>query len=125
MYSVAGTSAESIIEMTNRQNGRSRAQARLPRWVENTNADDDEAQEESTSEEEEEEDVEEQGVQSAQEEVDEETDDGQDNDRAASHGQAGPSTQRQKISISLGKKDLVCHVRRLASIFYSLLQLYL
>ncbi|KAK9908379.1 hypothetical protein WJX75_006998 [Coccomyxa subellipsoidea] len=64
-------------------------------------------EEESTSEEEDD-DVEEE-VEEEEDEAEEENDADQD-DRTASNAQAGPSGQREKITISLGKKGLVCHV---------------
>ena len=82
----------------------------MPRWVDTRQGDEEDVEEESTSEEEDD-DVEEQ----AEEESDEaeedigDTDADQD-DRTASNAQAGPSGQREKITISLGKKGLVCHV---------------
>ena len=84
----------------------------MPRWVDTREGDEEEVDDDSTSEEGEEEDMEDQAV---EEDVDDEEEDGEgtvdQNDRAASNTQAGPSGQRGKISISLGKKGLVCHVR--------------
>ncbi len=85
----------------------------MPRWVDTREVDEEEVDDESTSEEEDEEEIEEDRA--VEEDVDVEEEDGEgnvdQNDRAASNAQAGPSGQRGKISISLGKKGLVCHVR--------------
>ncbi|CAL8469557.1 g9098 [Coccomyxa elongata] len=83
----------------------------MPRWVDTREGGEEEVDDESTSEEEDDEEIEDQAV---EEDVDVEEEDGEgnvdQNDRAASNAQAGPSGQRGKISISLGKKGLVCHV---------------
>lgn len=79
----------------------------MPRWVDTRQGDEEEMEEESTSEEEDD-DVEEE-VEEEEDEAEEENDADQD-DRTASNAQAGPSGQREKITISLGKKGLVCHV---------------
>ncbi len=65
--------------------------------------DEEEAEEASTSEEEDEDVEEEAGDEDGEADADQ-------NDRTASNAQAGPSGQREKITISLGKKGLVCHV---------------
>ena len=80
----------------------------MPRWVD---AQPEEAEEESSSEEEGS-DVEEEDEQDdAGVAVDAEAAADAEDNGAETRKTAGPSGQRQKISIPLGKKGLVCHVR--------------
>ena len=83
----------------------------MPRWVDTRQGDEEEMEEESTSEEEDD-DVEEEVEEEEEDEAEEENGEANadQDDRTASNAQAGPSGQREKITISLGKKGLVCHV---------------
>lgn len=93
----------------------------MPRWVDARDGEEEEAEDESTSEEEDEGDVEEQ----ADDDEEDEQEAADANDRILSNAGAGPSGQRQKISIPLGRKDLVCHVSGCSSLHSFLLILLL
>ena len=85
----------------------------MPRWVDAREEEGDVDEEESSSEEDEEQqqiDPDDEVLEQAAE--DGEQDPGQDNDERAQTGAAaGPSGQKQKITIPLGNRKLVCHVR--------------
>lgn len=84
----------------------------MPRWVDAREDDADRAEEESSSEEEEDEEQMDQDVEPDEGVAeDEEQGSGEDGyERAQSGSKAGPSGQKRKLTIPLGKKDLVCHV---------------
>ena len=82
----------------------------MPRWVDAREDDaQDEHQEPSSEEDEEEEDMDQ--AEEPAEQIVGDDEPGDTEERAQSGATAGPSGQKQKITIPLGNRKLVCHVR--------------
>ena len=82
----------------------------MPRWVDAREGDAEDEDDEPSSEDDEEEVDMDRAEEPAEQDVEDEEPDDTD-ERAQSGATAGPSGQKQKITIPLGNRKLVCHVR--------------